>query len=477
MKHLTMYTGFRVRVLFIFIFLGLFCFLPEGDSSADGVTLLTHGWNEELLTKPVWLTSMRDDIAENFLKNEQNYGKITVTQSEAGLVATCNPWDFNIDTGTTGEVLIILDWSAVANHLTSGFTAQDIAAVVIDKLVEGQNGRRPLAELPIHLTGHSRGGGMVCELARLLGEQGIVVDHLTPLDPHPLTSSDPQSLSPVIDTPAAIYENVVFADVYSQTNAYPKGQYLAGGYNRIWGAMAGGYHDALKPFASHRNVYLMYQGTIDLHNPVNNGEAAMDATERAAWFNTYENGGHDTGFTYSRINGCGDRTGTNTPVAGGDEIRDGLHANPLFGGDGARIDLTWSNAVWPNVATLAVEYNSIALGHGTHSIPIGDTLELKYVYLDCDSDCTVTLHADADRNPYNDNDICAIGTPHSHSTTGETYAENTLVWDTTGMSDGTSAALYARVTDGTRTRYLYAPPIINFIDSSAISSILLLLCD
>jgi hypothetical protein len=134
----------------------------------------------------------------------------------------------------------------VADHLTGGPTAQAVAAAVIDKLVTGQNGKHPLAELPIHLIGHSRGGGMVCELARLLGERGIVVDQLTPLDPHPLTASDPQPvfpLSAVIDTPAAIYLNVVFADVYSQTNAYTMGEHLAGGYNRLWGALTGGYYN------------------------------------------------------------------------------------------------------------------------------------------------------------------------------------------------------------------------------------------
>lgn len=472
-----MYAGFNRRTLYILALVSLFCFLPVKDGWADGVTLLTHGWNEDLLTKPVWLNAMRNSMAENFLNNEKNYGIITVTRSGAGLVAKCDPWDFEIDAGTTGEILIILDWTSVANHLTSGFAAQDIVAAVIEKLITGQNGRRPLAELPIHLIGHSRGGGMVCELARLLGEKGIIVDHLTPLDPHPLTNSDLQPLSPVIDTPAAIYENVIFADVYSQTNAYPKGQYLTGGYNRMWDMMSGGYHDSGKPFANHRNVYLMYQGTIELDSPFNNGEASMGATERASWFNPSENGGNNTGFTYSRMNGRGDRTGTNAPVPGGDKIKYGLHANPLLGGNGARTGLAWSNAVWPNVAALTVEYNGITLGYGAHSIPISDILKLKYVYIDYDSDCIVMLYADIDRNPYNDNNIATIGTPKNHCATGKSFSENTIDWDTTGISDGTGAIIYAKVTDGNRTRYFYAPPIINFVDSSVISSILLLLCD
>ncbi|MBN1277887.1 MAG: hypothetical protein JXA35_10390, partial [Deltaproteobacteria bacterium] len=122
-------------------------------------------------------------------------------------------------------------------------------------------------------------------------------------------------------------------------------------------------------------------------------------------------------------------------------------------------------------------YNGITLGYGAHSIPISDILKLKYVYIDYDSDCIVTLYADTDRNPYNDNNIAAIGTPNNHCATGKSFSENTIDWDTTGISDGTGAIIYAKVTDGNRTRYFYAPPIINFVDSSVISSILLLLCD
>jgi hypothetical protein len=451
-----------VRGLHLLVLAACVWLMAAAPVWADGVTLITHGWNPGPAGTPGWLGAMRGDIAAQHLDGQQRYGTITVTGSAGSLTATCDPWNIDLTSDYShGEIIIVLDWSEVADHLTTGIAAQEVAEVVVDTLTDGQNGQPPLAELPIHLVGHSRGGGMVCELARWLGECGIVVDHVTPLDPHPLTVDDPQPPSPVIDTPAAIYENVLFADVYWQDVEYPEGQSITGAYHRLWGNMAGGYESPTHVYPNHRDIYLMYQGTVKLTNPVDNTEASMGAAERAAWFNTYESDGDHTGFYYSRIKGEGDRLSTDQPT-GGDEVRDGYHSGALFGGDGTRQDLTWGSATWPNVATLTVEHEGSPLGHGTHTITVGDPLNLDYVYLDYDSACTVTLHADTDRNPYNDNDIAAIGSAQNHSTTGETYAENTVAWDTTGTSAGTTAYVYAKASDGTHTRYLYAAAEIEF---------------
>jgi len=417
---------------------------------ADGVTIITHGWNPSAIG-PVWLQSMRNAVSDNHLGGETKYGIITVTKSGSSLAANCDPCNFDLSSGAGGEILIILDWSAVANHLTGGPSAQDVAKVIIDKIVIGQNGKPPLAELPIHLIGHSRGGGMICEIARLLGEKGILVDHLTPLDPHPLTAGDPQPLlTKIIDSPTAIYENVVFADVYLQNAEDPKGESVSGAYNRVWGAMNGGYYKNGSVYPNHRNIYLMYQGTADLKNPVSNGEASMDSQERSAWFTAEESGGDQTGFSFSRIKGTTVRK------------NDGLHANSLSGGNGVRQALLWSEAVWPNIADLQVRKDSSALGHGRQTIPIGTNLELRYMSLDYDSSSTVTLHADADRNPYNNNDLKLLGNPVQHSVTGKTFIENTVNWDTSGMTDGTEVCVYAKISDGSRTRYFYAPTLLVF---------------
>ena len=435
-----------------------------GTARADGVTIITHGWNPSPAGTPAWLASMRDAVAANYLGNEQSYGTITVTKPSSSLVATCSPWNVDLAAKSTGEILIVLDWSTVANHLTGGPSSQAVAAAVVDKIVTGQNGSRPLAELPIHLMGHSRGGGLVAELARLLGERGVVVDQVTLLDPHPLTAGDPQSFPPVIDTPAALYKNVIFADNYWQNNESPTGEAVSGAYHRLWGNMAGGYHDvSLAPYPNHRNIYLMYQGSIDPNDPVNNGEAVMDAAERAAWFNTYEAAGAHTGFYYSRLDGSGDRSSADTPVGGGDAVRAGLSADAAIGGSGARQSLTWSAAAWPNIGDLQVLQGGSPLSHGTHSVAIGTSLDLRYAALDYADASSVRLHADVDRNPYNGNDIGVIGTVQNHLATGATFIQNTVAWDTTGMSAGATVYVYAEISDGTNTRYYYAPAALTFV--------------
>jgi len=417
---------------------------------AAGVTLITHGWN--VGGAPAWLDSMANAVSTHHLDGQGRFGKITVTSSGGNLVATRDPWDFDWAAGTSGEALIVLDWSAVADHLNGGPPTQEVAAAVVDSLVEEADDQPPPAELPIHLIGHSRGGGMICEIARLLGERGIVVDHLTPLDPHPLTQSDPQPLlsPPVIDTPAAIYENVIFADVYLQTTEAPTGEEVSGAFHRTWEEMPGGYYDNGSAFANHRNVYLMYQGTIDLDNPVNNGEAVLDAAERTAWFSAEEAGGDRTGFAFSRIKAARVR-----PEAG-------RHEDAAIGGSGARRELFWSGAVWPNIAEFEVRLDGAALGPGDQSVPVGAALKLWTAALDYDGGGTITFHGDPDRNPYNGNDRFAIGGALAVSATAETFAERNMSWDTTSVADGTEIWIRATIADGVRTRFFYAPSHLLF---------------
>ena len=444
--------------------------LPAVPAAAGGVTVVIHGWQPGMTGEPAWTGGMQSAVADARLDGESNFGRITVTGTAGALVATCDPWDVGLASSATGEVVVRVDWTAVANHQTNGITAQEVAAALAPKLYLGQSGHRPLAEQPIHLLGHSRGGGMVCEIARLLGLQGIEVDHLTPLDPHPLgcsPSDPPGPTGPVIDTPVAVYENVLFADSYWQDANYPAGVYVTGAYNRKWPTgLPGGYWDlGTGALSDHLNVHLAYHGTIDLATPASDGQATIEAAERTAWYEEYETVGGErgrrAGFVYARIDGTGNRLTTDTPVAGGDQVSAGSHPDPLIGGTGSRQALSWTAAQWPNVVDLRVSRGGTPLGAGTQTVRVGEALGLAYVYRDYDSSVTVTLVLDADRNPYNANSLLTIGT-QAHAATGSSLASSTFAWDTGAVPAGTTGHVLARVEDGTRTRYLYAVPALRF---------------
>ncbi len=446
--------------------------LISGTAFSAGVTIITHGYNPSVSGVPAWMASMRDDIAAEWLGNEQNYATITITGTLGNLSAACSPWNVGLASSSTGEIIVLIDWSAVADHLITGIPAQDVAAAVLPGITQGQSGQRPLAELPIHLIGHSRGGGLVCEIARLLGEQGVIVDHVTPLDVHPLTASDPQPIfSPnIIDTPAAIYQNVIFADGYLQQISYPGGQPLAGAYDRQWTVIPGGYHNNASPgntYADHRNIILAYHATVKLASPLNNGEATLLGTDRASWFTVYETDGgtpgQKAGFHYSRMAGREDRDSSDQPN-GAERPIDGFHNDALFGGAGTRTALSWASAVWPNLAQVEVRRGSTTLGPGAVSITIGESLTIHFVGLDADSGSNVTFYVDQDRNPYNGNNLATIGT-QSVSSAGTAFYQGTQTWDTTGLTLTGSGYIYGAITDGTHTRYLYAVPVFNAASS------------
>jgi hypothetical protein len=277
---------------------------------------------------------------------------------------------------------------------------------------------------------------------------------------------------PVIDTPLAVYENVLFADSYWQDISYPEGEEVAGAYNRLWTQMPGGYHDhanaAYRNVADHLNVHLAYHATVDLSTPASDGEGVVEAAERTAWFNDYETvggvRGQRAGFVYSLIDGGGDRLSTDTPVTGGDQVVDGYHDDPLLGGGGPRSSLTWASAEWPNALVLEVLRGGLPLGSGTTTVELGEELAVRRVVRDFDSELFVTIDLDADRNPYNSNTLLTIETD-THGATGTSFVEETTLWDTSAVPAGSEGYVMARVSDGTRTRFLYAGPRLRIVDA------------
>lgn len=450
------------------------CFSQTFNEPGAGVTIILHGWNPDG-SQPSWMQNMANAIVAR--AGSGSIGTITVTGTSGNLTATCSNWNFDLTTATSGEIVVLVDWTAVSNHLTTGVTAQEVATAIAPKIYESQNSQPALSELPIHLIGHSRGGGMVFEIARLLGLQGIEVEQVTALDPHPLTTNDPQVLNQTIDTPVQVYENVLFTDTYWQNINFPKGEYVNGAYNRLWTDLSGGYHNESGynytvlgtnyDFSDHLNIILAYYGTIDLSTPTSNGQATMGNSERA-WFNTYENAGENTGFKYSRII-MGDRKSTDTPVTDNDAIIAGYNNNSLLGGNGARQTLTWTNAVWCNVITSTILKNSTELSFGTQAISDNDVLQINYKYRSYANASTVTFYVDVDRNPYNNNNAATIGSK-SLSATGSTIAESSLDWTISDLTDQSKYYVYSEITDGTRKRYQYSDYELTYNQSTGIIS-------
>src|SRR5438093_4519756 len=187
---------------------------------AAGVTLITHGLNGNV---DDWVISMADRMTSypRFSGGRYTCYELYFALSGPDYILSWKRLggDAPPDTGS-GEIFIKLDWRQLANDDHSTY---DVAAAVVPRLLQTNfiaelNGHA-LAELPLHLIGHSRGGSLVCQISGLLGTNGVWVDHLTTLDPHPLNNDGFADFPffTVVDAPARTYENVLFHDNYYQT--------------------------------------------------------------------------------------------------------------------------------------------------------------------------------------------------------------------------------------------------------------------
>ena len=183
---------FVKRVCFLLVFSVVIWsgLLASHPCRAGGVTLITHGLNGDVNG---WVTGMANAIPayrnfpgsnytcyEFYFFNSNNVYYLTSARVAGNAPAT---------TGS-GEIVVKFDWSQLADGNT--YNTYQVAAVALSALLSTnfipELGGHALAEMPLHLVGHSRGGSLVCELSRLLGTNGIWVDHLTTLDPHPLNN-------------------------------------------------------------------------------------------------------------------------------------------------------------------------------------------------------------------------------------------------------------------------------------------------
>jgi hypothetical protein len=244
---------------------------------------------------------------------------------------------------------------------------------------------------------------MMCEITRLLGAQGVWVDQLTTLDPHPLNNDgfDDTLLTFTVDAPARVYSNVLFADDYYQQNASilgidPSGEALSGAYTRRLIDLSGGYSQ------SHSDVHLWYHGTIDLQTPASDSDASITATERGLWWTEPESGGLHAGFYWS-LTGGGNRFSSDEPAGpGSGKVRDGCNQWWDFGAGLAdnRRPLPANSGAWPNVILLSPLV--------TNTVALGTTNGMKAFYQwgsGVGETATLQVFLDPDFNPVNGNSI------------------------------------------------------------------------
>jgi len=423
---------------------GLLLIASTGSVEAGGVTLITHGFNSDVAS---WIIPMQSSVAKYgalSLTNTACYD-IEITAGSGGQYNTT----VNFLSGTnplaaaSGEILIKLNWSTLSGlgGVSTLVIATNAANALLNANLIPALGGRALAELPLHLAGHSRGASVVAEMTRLLGAQGVWVDHVTGLDPVPVSGFG--------DPAMKLYANIFFADNYWQnlnaTLLDPQGQSLPGAYNRKLTNLSGAATSA------HSDVHLWYHGTIDFTNSLKVDGATLSPTERTNWYTSFEQRGTNAGFRLSLIGG-GDRTSTNEPAgAGNGRINDGVNRNFDFGFGVSpnRSALPVNSGGWPN---------PLLLTHtATNPLPASVVFDFTCQYqagTNTATNVTFQVLLDADANPWNGNETLLY--QELIASTGANAVATLTRTAAASVAPGTYHLL-SKLSLGGRSRYLYAP--------------------
>ena len=424
-----------------------------------GVTLITHGFNGNVQG---WVSGMANRIPAHprFPGTNIVCYEVTVADNSGFVVTTRKVAGGNPTNDPNAEIVIKLDWGDLAGFFAQ-YDTYEVAAAVVPKLFQtnfiAELGGHALAELPLHLIGHSRGGSLVCQMSRLLGTNGVWVDHVTTLDPHPVNEDGNTDPLLVSDAPLRIYENVLFADNYYQEfGGYPHGQIILSSYNRRFAALPGGYSSA------HSDTHLWYHGTIDLREPASDSEAQLSAGDRTAWFTSYETRGLRGGFHYSLLNG-GDRLSLDQPAgSGADRPADGYNQrwNLGAGTSANRTALPVNSGSWPNLIKLNLPGTNL-IAHGSSNI-----VDICYQWArPVAANATVSIYLDDDFNPWNGNGrLVGLTTVASTTPTNVGIAAVNIHVSTTNSPPGTHS-LYARISGDGLTRYTYSPELVTIVSS------------
>ena len=415
--------------------------LPVPQARAGGVTVITHGFNSDITS---WILPMASRFRGHpgFPGSDLTCYEIEITASGGGFAATATRLDGPApDLSDSGEIVIKLDWSSIdTGQASTGEVAAAAASALLSTGLIPENDGRPLADLPLHLIGHSRGASVVSEISRQLGKRGVSVDHLTLIDPVPISG----------DAAVTVWENVLYADnFYQRLNALlgfdPMGNAVAGAYNRRLVNLNGANASA------HSDVHLWYHGTVELGANATDSQQTITSTIRSAWWTAAESSGASAGFHHGRIAG-GDRLSAVMPAgAGTDAIDKGYNRLWDLGAGVAanRSLVTGKNGLWPSLVT--------ARRTSPASLPAGTAfgLELRYQSDDASAGAPVlTVALDPDANPWNGNEIEIDTRPLGASGPASVLATTFAITVPPALSG--SYRITARLRQSGRTRHLQA---------------------
>ncbi|MFO1475220.1 MAG: hypothetical protein U1F98_01040 [Verrucomicrobiota bacterium] len=440
-----------------------------------GVTLITHGLNDNA---DGWVAGMAGQITNYYRVQGENFAVYRMYfyfNSADGHYYLASerlsgnpPGDGNSD-----EIIVELDWGLLADG--NSYNTYQVAAAVAPALLSTNfipdlNGHA-LAELPIHMIGHSRGGSLISELSHLLGTNGLWINHLTTLDPHPLNNDGfnlDRILYSAVDAPVHTYQNVLYHDNYYQNmNFLVHGESVAGAYVRQLTSLSGGYTSSESSAPAHSNVHLWYFGTVDLNTPASYLEGgytiSVDSSMRSTWWNGYEDQGSVAGFYYSSIGG-GDRLSADRPLGvGHSAIHDGYNQWWDFGAGVAnnRTALDADNGNWPNVIRLdRLATNGVVQGQST-------PLEIYFQWAQPATQfASITLCLDDDLNPINTNQtvVAQFDVAGTGASTYASFLTTNVLLAASNSAPG-SHVFFAKITANGKTRYTYASQPVQVLSS------------
>ena len=315
---------------------------PRTVLQAAGVTVVTHGWQggtAEIDDRPDWIMALGTAVGSraNAIGRSVSIWDYQPESQEFVFVTVLGDDGVPREEGSTEpfeEMVLLFNWVQESADLGGGF-AEAAGEALFVALMRG--GTPPpgmerdggitirFVENPLHFIGHSRGTIVNSEAVERLGALGVIVDHVTTLDPHPAVLGGYQDRRAGIH----VWENVVFADNYFRQDAFSEadldfnGQSIPGSFDvelpecvlsqcddqldvcdcGLGGVICAGLdlcEDDPGYGFEHSDVHLWYFGTVDLSPDANNGELFVPFE----WYDDPAVGPREmSGYFFSRIGG------------------------------------------------------------------------------------------------------------------------------------------------------------------------------